>query len=61
MLFANKVLFALISSPIPYIGNVSNLPPKRGPGGGGGRLYDSPPLLSYPLIIKCRNDHDFPV
>ena len=45
MLHFKKVVFALISPLTLYIGNVSNLPPKRGGGG-------SDPPLSTPLTRR---------
>ena len=43
-----QIGLALISSPTLYIGNVSNLPPKRRGGGGGESDPQFPTLLKYP-------------
>ena len=48
MLFFKKVIFALISSLTLYIGNVYNLLPKKGEGGGSSDPSDPP--LPTPLI-----------
>ena len=51
MLFFKRVVFALISSLTLYIGNVYNLPPKRG-GGGSSEPPDLP--FSTPLVFDAK-------
>ena len=53
MLIFKRVIFALISALTLYIGNVSNLPPKR----GGRPTPPTPPPYLRPCTVQTHDRH----